>query len=128
MSDTSSETSSDTPRRQTQDRVNTAVISSCAPENAAPVMAPRRPCSTAWATSSRLAGLTSGPLRVKRTRASCFAACKGGPIVWCAAGRHVYYNVTPENMDRIIEQHLRGGRPVEDLVFHQAECGDGGAA
>jgi (2Fe-2S) ferredoxin len=30
-----------------------------------------------------------------------------------------YYNVTPANMDRIIEQHLCGGEVVDDLVFHQ---------
>lgn len=31
-----------------------------------------------------------------------------------------YYNATPENMDRIISEHLCHGRRVEDLVFHQA--------
>lgn len=72
----------------------------------------------------KAAGLTAGPLRVKRTRASCFAACKGGPIVCVQPDGTWYYNVTPENMDRIIEQHLCGGRPVEDLVFHQAQSPD----
>lgn len=72
----------------------------------------------------KAAGLTAGPLRVKRTRASCFAACKGGPIVCVQPDGTWYYNVTPENMDRIIEQHLCGGKPVEDLVFHQAQSPD----
>ena len=36
-----------------------------------------------------------------------------------------YYDVTPQNMDRIIEQHLVGGRPVEELVFHRGP-GDAG--
>ncbi|MFG6459448.1 (2Fe-2S) ferredoxin domain-containing protein [Roseateles sp. BYS96W] len=75
----------------------------------------------------KAAGLTSGPLRVKRTRASCFAACKGGPIVCVQPDGTWYYNVTPDNMDRIIEQHLCGGRPVDELVFHQAQApGDSG--
>ena len=30
-----------------------------------------------------------------------------------------YYNVTPANMDRIITEHLVGGQPVQELVFHQ---------
>jgi (2Fe-2S) ferredoxin len=30
-----------------------------------------------------------------------------------------YYNVTSENMDRIIAQHLVGDQVVDDLVFHQ---------
>ena len=29
-----------------------------------------------------------------------------------------YYNVTDENIDRIVEQHLKDGEVVEDLVFH----------
>ena len=68
----------------------------------------------------KAAGLDQGDLRVKRTRVSCFAACKGGPVVCVQPDGTWYYNVTPENMDRIITQHLVGGQPVEDLVFHQA--------
>ena len=68
----------------------------------------------------KAAGLDQGDLRVKRTRVSCFAACKGGPVVCVQPDGTWYYNVTPENMDRIIAQHLVGGQPVEDLVFHQA--------
>lgn len=66
------------------------------------------------------AGLNAGDLRVKRTRVSCFAACKGGPIVCVQPDGTWYYNVTPDNMSRIIDEHLCHGRPVEELVFHQA--------
>ncbi|MDO5103795.1 MAG: NAD(P)H-dependent oxidoreductase subunit E [Lautropia sp.] len=65
------------------------------------------------------AGLTTGELRVKRTRTSCFAACKGGPILCVQPDGTWYYNVTPDNMKRIIDEHLLGGKPVESLVFHQ---------
>lgn len=68
----------------------------------------------------KAAGLNAGDLRVKRSRVSCFAACKGGPIVCVQPDGTWYYNVTPANMDRIIEDHLCQGRRVEDLVFHQA--------
>ncbi|AWI75871.1 Fe-S-binding domain-containing protein [Parazoarcus communis] len=67
----------------------------------------------------KLAGLDQGELRVKRTRVSCFAACKGGPILCVQPDGVWYYNVTPENMQRIVDQHLVGGKVVTDLVFHQ---------
>lgn len=68
----------------------------------------------------KASGIDGGPLRVKRSRVSCFAACKGGPIVCVQPDGTWYYNVTPENMDRIIDQHLCKGERVEELVFHQA--------
>ncbi|PLK47766.1 ferredoxin [Uliginosibacterium sp. TH139] len=70
----------------------------------------------------KAAGLDSGPLRVKRSRVSCFAACKGGPIMCVQPDGTWYYQVTPENMDRIIAEHLAGGRSVSELVFHQGPC------
>ncbi|QTD46841.1 (2Fe-2S) ferredoxin domain-containing protein [Ottowia testudinis] len=67
----------------------------------------------------KAAGLHEGELRVKRTRVACFAACKGGPVMCVQPDGTWYYNVTPANMDRIIAQHLVGGEPVQELVFHQ---------
>lgn len=68
----------------------------------------------------KAAGLNGGELRVKRSRVSCFAACRGGPIMCVQPDGTWYYNVTPGNMDRIIAEHLCNGRRVDDLVFHQA--------
>lgn len=64
-------------------------------------------------------GLTEGACRVKRTRAGCFAVCKKGPIVCVQPDGIWYFGVTPEVMDRIIVEHLKGGRPVEDHIFHR---------
>lgn len=64
-------------------------------------------------------GLSEGERRVKRTRSGCFAVCKQGPIV-CVQPDGVWYcGVTPEAMDRIIVEHLKGDRPVEEHVFHR---------
>jgi (2Fe-2S) ferredoxin len=30
-----------------------------------------------------------------------------------------YAGVTPELLDRIVVEHLKGGRPVEEAVFHR---------
>ena len=79
--------------------------------------------------SSR-AGPLSGPpspahlLRLRsfclRSRAACFAACKGGPILCVQPDGTWYYGVTEAVMDRIITEHLVGGEPVREHVFHQA--------
>ena len=43
----------------------------------------------------KAAGLNDGELRVKRSRVSCFAACKGGPVMCVQPDGTWYYNVTP---------------------------------
>ena len=68
----------------------------------------------------KAAGLDQGTLRVKRSRAACFAACKGGPILCVQPDGTWYYGVTEAVMDRIIAEHLVGGEPVREHVFHQA--------
>ena len=71
----------------------------------------------------KAAGLHEGELRVKRSRVSCFAACKGGPVMCVQPDGVWYYNVTSTNMDKIIDQHLVGGEAVLELVFHQGPDG-----
>ena len=68
----------------------------------------------------KAAGLHEGDLRVKRSRVGCFAACKGGPVVCVQPDGTWYYGVTEAVMDRIVAEHLVGGEPVREHVFHQA--------
>ena len=77
----------------------------------------------------KAAGLDNGEMRVKRTRTACFAACKGGPILCVQPDGTWYYGVTDAVMDRIVSEHLVGGQPVEEHVFHQMpEYGDAPAS
>lgn len=67
----------------------------------------------------RALGLDQGELRVKRTRVSCFAACKGGPILCVQPDGVWYYQAQGANLMRILHEHLKEGRIVEELVFHR---------
>ncbi len=67
----------------------------------------------------KAAGIDKGELRVKRTRTQCFATCKSGPVLCIQPDGIWYYNVTEANLDRIINEHLVAGQPVEELIYHR---------
>jgi len=65
------------------------------------------------------ADLHQGMLRVIRSKVYCLGTCMSGPLLCVQPDGIWYYAVDSGKLDRIIDQHLRGGVPVQEYIYHQ---------
>ena len=59
----------------------------------------------------------AGTPRVLRTRALCLQLCKAGPIAVVYPDGTWYHSVDEDIVDRIIDEHVLGGRVVRSHCF-----------
>lgn len=62
-------------------------------------------------------GLAVGHGCIYRSKVSCLRICEQGPIALVYPDGCWYRHAVPEVIERILQEHIIGGQPVEEFIF-----------
>ena len=75
-----------------------------------------------WANAKKETKNLKNP--VMRTKTGCFRICCEGPWLVVYPDGIWYPRMTPERLDRVLQEHVEGGQPVEEWVAARSLQGD----